>query len=93
MKDPETSVLLPLQAKPEQRHGVHAFGIRQPNHPGFFIANRSDAWGVMDNRHVEPELLVNIGLALEEHFVKEQAVNMPGMNNDMDTEDRLGPES
>lgn len=101
VKDPETGVLLLLDARPEQRHGVHGFRIRHPNHSGFFIANRGGAWRVMDDHRVEPELLANIGLALEGHSVREQVSrssddtfdtdNQPNVNNGIGGESIIDP--
>jgi hypothetical protein len=72
VKDPKTGALLQLNAKPEQVHGVHGFRIRHPNHSGFFIANRGGVWRVMDDHHIEPEMLANIGLALEGYSIRAQ---------------------
>jgi len=89
VKDPETGALQLLQAKPEQRHGVHGFRVRYPNHSGFFIGNRGGAWRVMDDHHVEPELLVNIGLALEGYSIREQTGRSPEGTFDTDNQPNL----
>jgi hypothetical protein len=72
VKDPATGALLQLEAKPEQHKGEHGYRIRHPNGSGFLIINRGGAWRSADDHHVEPELLANIGLALEKHNLKEQ---------------------
>jgi hypothetical protein len=75
VKDPSTGALLRFEAKPEQMQGEHGFRIRHPNGSGFFIANRSGTWRSLDDYLVEPEQLINIGLALEGHQLKEQVVH------------------
>lgn len=72
VKDPATEALLQLDARPEQLHGEHGFRIRHPNGSGFFITNRSGTWRPEDGHIVDPEFLINIGLALEGHQLKEQ---------------------
>lgn len=72
VKDPGTGALLFYTARPEQLHGVHGVRILRESSAGFFIAHRGGAWRVMDDHHIEPELLMNIGLALEHHPLQEQ---------------------
>jgi hypothetical protein len=72
VKDPSTGALLLLEAKPEQHRGEHGFRIRHPNGSGFLVVNRSGSWRVADDHHIEADFLVNIGLALEGHSVREQ---------------------
>jgi hypothetical protein len=77
VKEPSTGALIQLEAKPEQLKGEHGFRIRHPNGSGFFITNRLGAWRSADDHFVEHEFLINIGLALEGHQLKEQIVNKP----------------
>ena len=72
VKDPATGALLLLEAKPERYLGKQGYRIRHPNGSGFLIINRLGAWRSADDHRVEPELLANIGLALEGHQLKEQ---------------------
>lgn len=72
VKDPGTGALLLLDAKPERWHGVHGFRIRHPNGSGFWISGGSGAWQAEDGHPVDRDLMVNIGLALEQHPLKEQ---------------------
>ena len=72
VKDPSTGALLRFEARPERLGNDHGFHIINQVGSGFFIANRSGTWRVMDGHHVEPELLTNIGLALEGRPLKEQ---------------------
>lgn len=72
VKDPQTGALLQMEAKPEQVKGIHGYRIRHPNGSGFFIANRNGTWRSADDHLVDPEFLVNIGLALEGHDLNEQ---------------------
>lgn len=72
VKDPQTGALLQLKAKPEQLKGEHGYRIRHPNGSGFFIANRAGTWRSADDHLVDPEFLVNIGLALEGYDLDEQ---------------------
>jgi hypothetical protein len=72
VKDPATGAGLLLHAKPMQVHNVHGFYLKHPNGSGFFVANQGGAWRVMDDHHVEPRLLINIGLALEGRDWSEQ---------------------
>jgi hypothetical protein len=72
VKDPVTYAGLLFDAKPMHLHGIHGFYLRHPNGSGFYVANRGGAWRIMDDHHVEPQLLVNIGLALEGYDWSEQ---------------------
>ncbi|MDB4924441.1 hypothetical protein [Mucilaginibacter sp.] len=72
VKDPSTGALLMLDARPEQHRGEHGFRIRHPNGSGFLIVNRSGTWRVADDHHIDAGFLINIGLALEGHSVREQ---------------------
>ena len=72
VKDPQTGALLQLEAKPEQVKGEHGYRIRHPNGSGFFIANRAGTWRSADDHFVDPEFLVNIGLALEGYDLGDQ---------------------
>jgi hypothetical protein len=75
VKDPITGALLRLNAKPENFEGQHGYRIMHPNGSGFFIVNRSGAWRSGDDHHVEPDLLINIGLALEGGKLSDQVVH------------------
>jgi len=72
VKDPSTGALWRFEARPERLGGDHGFHIINAMGNRFFIANRSGVWRVVDGHHVEPELLTNIGLALEGRPLKEQ---------------------
>ena len=72
VKDPSTGALLRFEARPERLGSDQGFYMINPMGSGFFIANRSGTWRVVDGHHVEPELLTNIGLALEGRPLKEQ---------------------
>ncbi|SEN00077.1 hypothetical protein SAMN05192574_102133 [Mucilaginibacter gossypiicola] len=72
VKDPYTGALLLLEAKPEKWHGEQGFRIRHPNGSNFWISGRSGAWQAEDGHPVDRDLLVNIGIALEQHPFKEQ---------------------
>jgi len=50
---------------------VHGFRIQPPNSNGFFIASWGGSWRVLDGHVIQPELLVNIGLALEHYPLEE----------------------
>jgi hypothetical protein len=72
VKDPDTGALLALNARPEQHQGIHGFRITRPNGAGFFITSRSGTWRSVDDHHIDTGLLINIGLALEGHPLREQ---------------------
>lgn len=72
VKDPSTGALLRFEARPERLGHDHGFYIMNLMGSGFFIASRSGVWRVIDGHHVEPELLINIGLALEGRPLGEQ---------------------
>ena len=74
VKDPRTGALLLLEAKPEKWHGTHGFRIRHPNGSGFWMSGRSGAWQSEDGHPVDKYLLVNIGIALEQHPLNEQLI-------------------
>jgi hypothetical protein len=88
VKDPVTGVLLPYTAKPERLHELHGFRIIPPNGSSFFIASRGGAWRVMDGHVIAPELLVNIGLALEHQPLREQVGLMNAANEGYDTDNQ-----
>ncbi|MDO3628384.1 hypothetical protein [Mucilaginibacter sp. BT774] len=72
VKDPSTGALLRFEARPERLGSDQGFHIINAMGNGFFIASKFGAWRVVDGHHVEPELLTNIGLALEGRPLKEQ---------------------
>lgn len=103
VKDPNTGALLQLEAKPAQLKGIHGFQIRHPNGSGFFIANRSGTWRAADDHHIDADFLINIGLALEGHSVREQtglntkgshtkAEELPYIDNQPDIDNGIGDE-
>jgi hypothetical protein len=75
VKDPITGALLRLNAKPEHLKGQHGYRILHPNGSGFFIVNKSGAWRSGDDHHADPDLLINIGLALEGMKLSDQIVH------------------
>lgn len=74
VKEPGTGVLLRLDAKNENYRGMHGMRIRYPNGSSFFIVAKSGTWRSVDNHHVAPSFLINIGLALEGRKLSEQIV-------------------
>jgi len=89
VKDPVSGALLIYTAKPERLHDLHGFRIQPPNGSGFFIASRGGAWRMMDGHAIEPDLLVNIGLALEHQPLQEQTGvtdNQPSLNSGLGDE-------
>jgi hypothetical protein len=94
VKNPETGVLCKYNAKPDKWHGLHGFRILPPNSAGFFIAHRGGTWRVISGSPVRPELLANIGLALEHYPLDKQAVitdSQPDLNSNV-TEDGPTPQ-
>jgi hypothetical protein len=77
VKDPTTGALHQLEAKPESYLGSHGFRIFRENGSSFFIANRAGTWRVGDDHHVDPDFLINIGLALEGEKLREQKGRIP----------------
>jgi hypothetical protein len=75
VKDPTTGVLMQLTAKPEHFNGMHGFRILHPNGSSFFIVNKAGAWRSADDHHIDSELLINIGLALEGYDLIDQVTN------------------
>ncbi len=65
VKDPATGLPLILDAKPDKHNTELGFRISYPNGSGFFISNRLGTWRSADDHHVDPDLLVQIGLAIE----------------------------
>lgn len=65
VKDPSTGAILPLEASPEHHHQEQGYRIIYPNGSSFFISNRLGAWRSADDHHVDPDLLVEIGIAIE----------------------------
>ena len=72
VKEPATGALLRLDAKTENYKGVHGMRIRHPNGSSFFIVSKSGAWRSADDHHIDPDFLINIGLALEGRKLSEQ---------------------
>lgn len=103
MKDPVDGGLRQYTTRPESLHGIHGYRIQPSNGAGFFIANQGGTWRVMDRHHIEPELLINIGLALEHHPLREQTGtlkvdeefhetdNQPNLNNGIGDEGLIDP--
>jgi hypothetical protein len=80
VNDPSTGELMNLDAKPEKYHGLHGFRIRHENGSHFFISNRSGTWQAADGHHLDADLLINIGLALEHYDITEQIKNVKPNN-------------
>lgn len=76
VKDPATGALLNLDAKPERYHDLRGFRIRHKNGSSFFITNSSGKWQPADHHHIEPDFLINIGLALEGKSLHEQIAHI-----------------
>jgi len=74
VKDPVSGADKRYNAKPMQLHGLHGFYLTHPNGSGFFVANRGGTWRIMDDHHVDPDELINIGLALEGRDQREQVI-------------------
>jgi hypothetical protein len=75
VKDPITGALLRLEAHPENLEGQRGFRILHPNGSGFFIVNRSGAWRSGDDHHVDSDMLINIGIAIEGGELKDQVIH------------------
>lgn len=76
VKDPSTGALMILDAKSENYRGEHGFRILHENGSGFFIHNRTGTWQADAGHHIDPEFLVNIGMALEGNKLSEQIVHL-----------------
>lgn len=63
--DPLTGMPVLLEARPQSFHHEPGFRIIYPNGSGFFICNKFGTWHAADDHHVDPDLLVQIGLAIE----------------------------
>ncbi len=63
--DPATNEQLELEARPEQMHHEFGYRIIYPNGSNFFISNRLGTWNPADDHHVDTDLLVQIGMAIE----------------------------
>ena len=63
--EPSTGMPMQLDAKPDRYETEPGYRISCANGSTFFISNKLGAWRVLDDHHVEPELLVQIGLAIE----------------------------
>ncbi|MBE9584774.1 hypothetical protein IM792_09980 [Mucilaginibacter sp. JRF] len=72
VKEPSTGALLNLDAKPEKLNGAQGYRIQHENGSSFFISHSAGTWRSGDSHHIEPEFLVNIGLALEGNELSEQ---------------------
>jgi len=64
--DPATKLPVKFRAKPEQLYGEQGYRIICENGPSFFISNKYGGWRLVDNCHVDSELLERIGQAIEE---------------------------
>ncbi|WP_423146188.1 hypothetical protein [Rubrolithibacter danxiaensis] len=64
--EPATGMPFQFEAKPEKFNGEQGYRIICNNGSNFFISNKYGAWRSMDNHHVDAELLIRIGLAIEE---------------------------
>jgi hypothetical protein len=65
VKDPSTGVVLPLEARPESYHHEQGYRIFYPGGSSFLISCKLGAWRALDDHHVDADLLVQIGLAIE----------------------------
>lgn len=65
VKDPPTGNMIPLEVRPERYHNEQGYRIIYANGSHFFISNKLGTWRPADDHHVEPELLIQIGLAIE----------------------------
>ena len=65
VKEPGSEIPLQLQVKPERYNTEPGFRISYANGASFFISNKLGTWRLLDDHHVEPELLIEIGLAIE----------------------------
>lgn len=65
IKDPSNGMLLLLEARPEQYHHELGYRIIYPNGSSFFIVSKFGTWRPADDHPVAPELLVQVGLAIE----------------------------
>lgn len=63
--DPSTQMSLLLEVKPESYHNEVGYRIIYPNGSSFFISNKLGTWRAADGHNVDPELLIRIGLAIE----------------------------
>lgn len=82
--EPETGIPLEMEAKPERLIGEQGYRITCANGSSFFICSKLGTWRVLDNHHIDPELLEEIGLALEEypHHEDTGAPTMPHDNKE-----------
>lgn len=67
--EPSTGMPLQLEAKPDRYKTEPGYRITYANGTSFFISNKFGTWRLLDDHHVEPELLVQIGLAIEGQHV------------------------
>ena len=63
--DPSTGIPLQLDVKPDRLEAEAGYRITYMNGSSFFISNKLGTWRVADDHHVDPDLLVEIGLAIE----------------------------
>lgn len=66
--DPATGEFLQFEAKPEKYNGEQGYRIFFKTGVNFFISNKYGAWRSLDSHHVDPALLNNIGMAIEERY-------------------------
>jgi hypothetical protein len=65
IKDPSTGAVIPLEARPESYHHEQGYRIFYPTGSNFLICCKLGAWRIIDDHHVDPDMLVQIGLAIE----------------------------
>lgn len=57
-----------LQARPERYNGEQGYRIISEYGSNFFISNKYGSWRLADDHHVDPLLLEQVGLAIEEQL-------------------------
>jgi hypothetical protein len=65
VKDPLSGAPILLKARVEQNHHELGYRITYPDGSSFFISNRLGTWKSADDHPIDPELLEQIGLAIE----------------------------
>ncbi|MGV3508882.1 MAG: hypothetical protein ACO1N7_06280 [Sphingobacteriaceae bacterium] len=63
--DSSTQAPILLEVKPESHLNEVGYRVIYPNGTNFFISNKLGTWRVADDHHVDPDLLIQIGLAIE----------------------------
>lgn len=66
-KEPDTNIVLELQAEPEDYNGEQGMRIIFPSKDSFVIVEKDGSWNVMDDDTINPEIVNAIGKALQTH--------------------------